>query len=71
MDPESTLLGAAIQELWAISRRLDELSARKAPLMTAIAVREQRLAALEVALGAPTPRHRAALVTRSSAVSLE
>lgn len=71
MDPEGALLGAAIQELWAIGRRLDELSARKAPLMAAIAVREQRLAALDMALRAPTPRHRAALATHSSAAALE
>lgn len=71
MDPEGALLGAAIQELWAIGRRLDELSARKAPLMAAVAVREERLAALDAALRSPESRHRAALATRSSAQTLE
>lgn len=71
MDPEGVLISAAVQELGAISRRLDELSVRKATLMTAIAVREQRLAALDTALRASAPRHRAALATHSSAAVLE
>lgn len=71
MDPEGVLLSAAVQELGAISRRLDELSARKASLVAAVAVREQRLVALDAALRTPGPRHRAALATCGSATALE
>lgn len=72
MDPEGSLLGRAVQELWAIARRLDELAARKAFLAGTAATCEQKLAVLGAALSSPgRPRHPAALATRSSGPALE